>query len=203
METFEQKLDRVLKEEVAIAPYDPSWPRLFEAEKTALLGTLPAGIIRRIEHFGSTAVPRLWAKPIIDMLVEVSSLGETKRVIVPILEGRGYDYSWRASHGESGPPFYAWFIKRNRNGKRTHHIHMVEAHFDHWDRLLFRDYLIAHPDVALQYQDLKCGLAATFAKDRVAYTQGKVEFIRKVMPLAKELCRNSVPSPPGNDPGYE
>jgi GrpB-like predicted nucleotidyltransferase (UPF0157 family) len=56
------------------------------------------------------------------------------------------------------PPFYAWFIKRDKDGNRTHHIHMAESHFEHWDRILFRDYLIEYPDVAREYGNLKMKL---------------------------------------------
>jgi GrpB-like predicted nucleotidyltransferase (UPF0157 family) len=151
IETLEEKVARVVKEEVAIVSYDPRWPEMFEEERRHLLACLPAELVGRIEHFGSTAVSGLAAKPIVDMLVEVTSLAETKERIVPILENQGYDYFWRPSTGNDTPPFYAWFIKRDQNGQRTHHIHMVEANFEHWDRLLFRDYLIVNPDVARKY----------------------------------------------------
>ena len=187
METPEQRLQRVLRDEVVIAPYDPAWPERFLQERAHLLSCLPKGLIRRIEHFGSTAVPGLAAKPIVDMLVEVTDLEETRARIAPVLESQGYDYFWRATQGDDGPPFYAWFIKRNlRTGVRTHHIHMVERKFaDHWDRLLFRDYLIEHPDVAREYEALKYRLAAADARDRVAYTRGKTEFIARVTEQAK------------------
>jgi GrpB-like predicted nucleotidyltransferase (UPF0157 family) len=78
METQEEKIKRVLKDEVAVTPYDPRWPRWFEEEKKHLLACLPGDLIKRVEHFGSTAVPGLAAKPIVDILVEVTSLDETK-----------------------------------------------------------------------------------------------------------------------------
>lgn len=184
-ETLEEKVRRVLRDEVAIAPYDPEWPTLFEAEARHLRACLPQNLIGRIEHFGSTAVPGLPAKPIIDMLVEVFSLDETRRRIAPILETQGYDYFWRPSAGDDTPPFYAWFIKRNAAGARTHHIHMVEPDFEHWDRLMFRDCLIRHPDLARQYADLKTRLAAEHPCDRVAYTKGKTAFITRITDAAK------------------
>lgn len=187
METLEERIRRVVQEDIAIVPYDSNWPVLFLEEKDHLLACLPRELIGRIEHFGSTAVPGLAAKPIIDMLVEVTSLEETRRRIVPILESQGYDYFWRPTWGDDTPPFYAWFIKRDSSGKRTHHIHMVERHFEHWDRLLFRDYLIQHPDVAGEYQRLKQHLAAEHPNDRVAYTKGKTDFILMVMKKAKNL----------------
>src|SRR5262249_15883992 len=141
-----------------------------------------------IEHFGSTAVPGLAAKPIVDMLVEVTDLQAARARIAPVLEAQGYDYFWRPTRGDDGPPFYAWFIKRDpRNGTRTHHIHMVEGHFEHWDRLLFRDYLIEHPQVAREYKDLKLRLAATHTNDRVAYTNAKTAFVVKVTEQAKRF----------------
>ena len=194
METLEEKVARVLKEDVAVVPYDPRWPDVFEEERLHLLSCLPPDVVKRIEHFGSTAVPGLSAKPIVDILVEVTSLDETTQSIVPILEAQGYDYFWRPSWGDDTPPFYAWFIKRDKNGNRTHHIHMVEAEFEHWDRLLFRDYLIEHPDVAREYGELKKTLSAVHHNDRVAYTEAKTDFIRTVTERAKQYDKKAHPS---------
>ena len=186
METPREKINRVLQDDIAIAPYDPRWPQIFEDEKNHLLKTLPAELIRRVEHFGSTAVPGLAAKPIIDILVEVVDLQETRKKIAPVLEAQGYDYFWRPTWGDNTPPFYAWFIKRDSQGNRTHHIHMVERDFEHWDRLLFRDYLIEHPQTAKEYQDLKISLSSKYPNDRIAYTKGKTDFIVKVTEMAKK-----------------
>ena len=186
METLKEKIARVVKEDVAVVPYDPRWPEMFEQERLHLLSCLPDDLIRRIEHFGSTAIPGLSAKPIVDILVEVASLDETKQRIVPILEAQGYDYFWRPSWGDDTPPYYAWFIKRDRNGNRTHHIHMVESHFEHWDRLLFRDYLKEHPDVAKEYGSLKMRLSGTHQNDRIAYTKAKSDFVMRITAKAKQ-----------------
>ena len=187
MEALSEKIKRVTQEEVAIVPYNHNWPRMFDTEKSHLLATLPRELIKRIEHFGSTAIPNLAAKPIVDILVEVVSLEETKRGIAPMLEALGYDYFWRPTHGDDGPPFYAWFIKRDSAGVRTHHIHMVESDFaEHWDRLLFRDYLIEHPELAKEYETLKLDLARDYPNNRIAYTNGKTEFIVRVTQAAKE-----------------
>lgn len=129
------------------------------------------------------------------MLVEVTDLQAAKDRIVPVLESQGYDYFWRPTHGDDGPPFYPWFIKRDpATGARTHHIHMVEGHFtEHWDRLLFRDFLIEMPDVAKQYEKLKLRLASKCAGDRLAYTRGKAQFIERVTAQAKRRYRGVVP----------
>ncbi|MCX6122994.1 MAG: GrpB family protein [Ignavibacteriales bacterium] len=188
-ESLEDRMKRVVQEEVVIVPYNPDWPRMFEEEKKHLFSCLPHEIITRIEHFGSTAIPDLSAKPIIDILVEVTSLEETKKVVVPILTTQGYDYFWRPTHGDDGLPFYAWFIKRDVHGLRTHHIHMIERGFEHWDRLFFRDYLIEHPCLIKEYQQLKIQLAKSFTHDRVAYTTAKTKFIVKTTLSAKEYYK--------------
>ncbi len=182
LDLSEGRVRNAVEEEIAIVPYDPRWPELFREERDHLRSCLPKELIRRIEHFGSTAVPGLQAKPIVDMLVEVTDLEATKIQIVPILESQGYDYFWRPTIGDDTPPFYAWFIKRDENGIRTHHIHMIEAGFEqHWERLLFRDYLIHHPETAAEYARLKIGLAAAHPRDRATYTKGKSEFIARIM----------------------
>jgi GrpB-like predicted nucleotidyltransferase (UPF0157 family) len=186
METLQEKINRVIKEDVEIVAYNKDWPKFFKQEKVHLFNCLPNRLIKRIEHFGSTAIAGMAAKPVIDMLVEVTSLEETKNSIVPVLEVQGYDYFWRPTSGDDIPPFYAWFIKRNTDGIRTHHIHFVEKDFEHWDRLLFRDYLIEHPDIAKEYMDVKINLSKKFPNDRVEYTKGKTEFIVRITQKAKK-----------------
>ena len=92
MGMLKARVQRVVRERVSIVFYDPKWPELFVKEKAHLIRCLPSDAIGKIEHFGSTAVPGLAAKPIIDMLVEVPNLEDTRRRIVPILESLGYDY---------------------------------------------------------------------------------------------------------------
>jgi GrpB-like predicted nucleotidyltransferase (UPF0157 family) len=176
---LKQKIEKLIKEEIKIVDYNPAWIRLFEKEKTFLEEISPSELIVRIEHFGSTAVSGLSAKPIIDILVEVKSLEETKKQIVPILESEGYEYIWRPTIGNC-PPYYAWFIKRNSEGIRSHHIHMVEADSELWNRLFFRDYLRDFPAEAKRYDTLKRSLAKRYAHDRVQYTKEKSEYIQAV-----------------------
>lgn len=184
--SLEQRIQAAIREEIAIVPYDPAWPKLFEHEKNFLWCHLPQSLVKRIEHFGSTAVPGLAAKPVIDMLIEVESLEETKQHIVPCLESAGYDYFWRL---DCQPP-YAWFIKRNAEGQRTHHLHMVEAGSTLWDRLYFRDYLRLFPDEARRYEALKLSLAERYPTHRVAYYEGKTEFIVSLTEKAKHYFKD-------------
>lgn len=189
-EKLRKRIEELVKEEIAIVPYDSNWPKMFEDEAAFLREKLPQNIVKKIEHFGSTAVPGLSAKPIIDILVEVTSLDETKKQIVPILEAEGYEYFWRPAFGDDDPPYYAWFIKRNLEGKRTHHIHMVEADSELWDRLYFRDYLRQIPAEAKRYDELKRLLSKKHPNDRVKYTKEKSGFILSVTKKAKEYYKS-------------
>src|SRR6266511_2561876 len=92
LKTLEQRIEEAIREEISIVPYDSEWPALFRNEAMHLRSTLPRLLVGRIEHFGSTAVPGLAAKPIIDVLVEVTDLQATRERIAPALEAQGYDY---------------------------------------------------------------------------------------------------------------
>jgi GrpB-like predicted nucleotidyltransferase (UPF0157 family) len=185
-----KRIQELIQEETSIVPYDPAWPDIFEEEAAFLRGKLPQNLVKRIEHFGSTAVPGLSAKPIVDMLVEVTSLEGVKEHVVPVLETEGYEYFWRPAFGDDGPPYYAWFIKRNAEGRRTHHIHMVEADSELWDRIYFRDYLRQFPMIARQYDELKRRLSDEHTNDRVGYTEAKSGFIQSTTTIAKEYYRS-------------
>jgi GrpB-like predicted nucleotidyltransferase (UPF0157 family) len=183
------RIEMLVQEEIAIVAYDPGWPGLFEKEAAFLRARLPSTLVKRIEHFGSTAVPGLSSKPVIDILVEVSSLDETKKRIVPILKAEGYEYFWRPAIGDR-PPYYAWFIRRNPEGRRTHHIHMVEPDSELWDRLYFRDYLREFPIEAGHYTELKLSLSGKHPNDRVKYTEEKSSYILSVTRKAKEYYKS-------------
>jgi len=137
----------------------------------------------------------------VDMLVEVSSLRAARTEIAPVLRSQGYDYFWRPNFGDDIPPWHAFFIRRDESGIRTHHIHMVtrrRTFQQHWERLLFRDYLISHPETARDYERLKLELAAAHPNDRVAYTNGKTAFIQRITAktrLSPNKARGCVKSP--------
>jgi GrpB-like predicted nucleotidyltransferase (UPF0157 family) len=189
--TLQQRIDEAVREEIEIVPYNPAWLSIFEKEKKLLIKKLPGNIIRRIEHFGSTAIPCMAAKPIIDILIEVTSLEETKKRIVPVLKKEGYDYFWRPINNDNNSLHYAWFIKRDSTGKRTHHIHMVEKDSELWDRIFFRDYLAEFPEAAKQYEELKIQLAGQYPEDRISYTEGKTKFISDLTGKAKEYYKKN------------
>jgi GrpB-like predicted nucleotidyltransferase (UPF0157 family)/ketosteroid isomerase-like protein len=157
-------------EPVRVVPYDPSWPERFEEERAALVDAIGDCIVGGIHHVGSTSVPGLEAKPVIDILVGVRGLGES-RSCFDRLGTLGYLYApYRSSEMH-------WFCKPNPS-RRTHHLHLVPADSPRFrDELAFRDYLRTHRDVAEEYGALKRRLAKELEHDREAYTDAKSEFI--------------------------
>ena len=162
------------EDRVCVADYHPAWPHLFEQEKARLAAAL-AGESVRIEHIGSTAVPGLTAKPILDIAVAVKDLDTTAPRVIAALEALGY--SFRGEYGLAGRLYFV-----RGNPRRTHHLHVVTAGSAHWDRWLhFRDRLRTHPETNRQYRALKQALAEQFAGNRPAYTEGKSDFIESIL----------------------
>jgi GrpB-like predicted nucleotidyltransferase (UPF0157 family) len=171
---------------VVVVPYDDAWPSLYEEERARIeraIGSWAEGI----EHVGSTAVPGLAAKAVIDIMVGVKSLDDSS-ILVERLVGIGYEY---VSEFERVMPFRRYFRKM-REGRRTHQIHLVErSNTEWWDRhLLFRDYLGADPEIAGEYAHLKYELSDRFGEDRGAYTDAKTHFISEVVRRAQENERS-------------
>jgi GrpB-like predicted nucleotidyltransferase (UPF0157 family) len=154
--------------------YDPAWPSRFEEERAVLEGLLANWIVADIEHVGSTAVPGLAAKPVIDIMVPVESL-EASRGSIEAASRAGYIY-W---------PYKAdvmhWFCKPSA-AHRTHHLHIVPFESSLWcDRLCFRDALRSDSKLAERYAELKLHLARRYRHDREAYTEGKADFVTAVL----------------------
>jgi GrpB-like predicted nucleotidyltransferase (UPF0157 family) len=165
-------------DEVEVVDYDPRWPALFDQEAERLRATLDPSLIVGLEHFGSTAVPNLSAKPIIDILIAVRSLADAKACFVEPL--RKLDYVWWAENPKQDRLF---FVKGMPpfGSRRSHHVHVTEMHGEMWQRLGFRDYLRAHPEEAGTYAQLKRRLATEHPTDREAYTGAKAAYIESVM----------------------
>jgi len=159
--------------QVEIVPYDPAWPGRFAEEAEILRGALAAWIAGPIEHIGSTAVPGLAAKPVIDIMLGVESLDASRSAIAAATE-LGYCYAPYQVDLEH------WFCKPSF-AFRTHHLHLIPTGAPQWRRpIAFRDYLRAHADVAAEYEALKRRLAAEHRLDREAYTAAKRPFIDRV-----------------------
>ena len=165
---------------IELAAYDPSWPLKFEAERALLETLLAPWLAGKIEHIGSTAVPLLPAKPIIDIAAPVHTLAASRPAIAAAT-GAGYAY-W---------PYKAevmhWFCKPSPQF-RTHHLHLVPAGSPLWrERLAFRDALRASPALAAEYADLKRRLADQYRNDREAYTEAKTPFVQRVLARPLEV----------------
>lgn len=163
-------------DEILIMDYDPEWLRLYEKERALICSAL-GDTVADIQHVGSTAVPGLVAKPVIDILIGVRDLSLDEKNIEALSE-IGYEY-----RGEAGIPGRLFFRK---GMPRTHHVHVAVLGGEFWtEHLLFRDYLRAHPEEALRYADLKRDLAARLRTDRASYTESKAPFISSILAKAR------------------
>jgi len=159
---------------VELADHDPSWAELFEEERERIGGIFDGQAVG-IEHIGSTSVPGLCAKPVVDVLVGLRELGPTDEQIGE-MDRLGYEYL-----GEHGIPGRLFF----RKSPRTHHVHVVEHGGEHWLRhLAFRDTLRSDPAEAARYDEFKRRLAAE-GHSRDNYTELKTPFIREVEARAR------------------
>jgi GrpB-like predicted nucleotidyltransferase (UPF0157 family) len=159
---------------VRIVDYDPSWPAMYEAERKAVLQAAGEWLVD-IQHLGSTSVPGLAAKPVIDIIAAVTSLNDARNIVGP-LAAIGYDY---VPEYEVEMPERRYFRKGRRGSEGDkYHLHVVKPDSEFWNRhLAFRDYLRAHPEVAREYAELKRRLAAKHGTDVDAYTDAKSAFI--------------------------
>jgi GrpB-like predicted nucleotidyltransferase (UPF0157 family) len=162
---------------VEIVPYDPAWPRRFEEEAALLREVLRPWLAGAIEHIGSTAIPHLAAKPVVDIMAAVASLDTSRQAIVAV-ETIGYCYAPYRADAEH------WFCKPSP-AVRTHHLHLVPIDSRDWVRAIaFRDYLRTHAEAAADYANLKRRLADEHRLDREAYTAAKQPFIDRICALA-------------------
>jgi GrpB-like predicted nucleotidyltransferase (UPF0157 family) len=163
---------------VHVAAYDPSWPAKFEAERADLQECIGPWVVGGIHHVGSTSVPGLPAKPVIDILVGVETL-ERSRPCIEKVASLGYLY-W---------PYRSdvmhWLFKPHP-ARRTHHLHLVPVGSRRYlDELAFRDARRGDPALAGRYAALKRDLAARFREDREAYTQHKAPFVQEVLAASR------------------
>lgn len=167
-------------EPVTLSDWQPDWPAQAAAEAGWLKRQWPQFFGGRIEHFGSTAIPGMPAKPIIDLLVEVTDLNLIRDQAAPLMSAHGYQLFWRPAVRGEQQIDYLWFIKRNADGKRSHHLHMLTPDSKHWQKLAFCQYLQQHPAEALHYAELKRTAAQRFAHDRLAYNREKAHYIQQL-----------------------
>ena len=164
---------------VRVVPYDAAWPDLYSAEVARVEPILfDRGISLVFEHTGSTAVPGLAAKPVLDILAGRQS-EEQRDEIIAALQAAGYDY-----RGEQGIPGRDFF---RRGDPRQYHVHLTAIDSEFWrDHRNFRDHLRAHPEVAALYAHLKLELARRYPNDREAYIEGKTAFVESILVAARQ-----------------
>jgi len=166
---------------IIVVPYDPEWPLQYEEEKARILAAIAPYVVC-MEHMGSTAIPGLAAKPVIDILIGVRSLADAP-FFLPPLASLGYEYIQK--HEVIFPE--RRYLHRLVNGQHTHHLHMVEPDSNFFKvQIAFRDYLRHHPKARDQYAALKLDLAQKFHHDREAYTNAKSDFILSILELADQ-----------------
>ena len=166
--------------QVRIEDYSSEWARSFAEEQERLLAAI-GHVSRIIEHVGSTAVPGLCAKPVIDIAVGVAELSIGAACVEP-LAGIGYEYKGDA--GINGRHFFA----KGPPEDRTCYVHVEPLNGPLWrNHILFRDYLRTHPDAARAYGQLKRSLAARYSRDRDTYASGKNAFVENILASAAEL----------------
>jgi GrpB-like predicted nucleotidyltransferase (UPF0157 family) len=162
---------------VHLVPYDSTWPLEFAAEAERIERAC-SGLPMKLEHIGSTAVPGLAAKPVIDILAGRPGSVAGKAYVAAF---RQLGYEHKGSFGVPGRNYF------RRGTPRSHHVHLVSWSGELWrDHLLFRDYLRAHPAVAREYETIKRELAIMYVQDKERYTDAKGPFVRSIVRRARE-----------------
>lgn len=167
-----------------VEEYDPDWVTVFERERVLLERLLAPWLSGGVHHIGSTSVPGLAAKPIIDMVAGVRDLA-LARPAIAVLEAESYRYSPHRprAYRFSKPPSPHWY-------ETTHHLHLTEPGSDLWrERLAFRDALRSDPALRAEYQALKLRLAAAHGDDLQSYTDDKRDFVSRVLTAAGTTLR--------------
>lgn len=166
---------------IALSAYDSEWPRRFDDERRLLEPVLAQWLEGGIHHVGSTAIPGVSAKPIIDMIAGVRDLEEARAAFEPLA-------TLFYHHASHRPEEAHWFGKPSL-AARTHHLHLTVPGSNLWrERLAFRDALRADPALANEYQALKLRLATEHPDEIIGYTHGKTAFIARVLaPAGIEL----------------
>ena len=168
--------DRTVSDPIEVVDYDPAWPAQFEAWRARLAPALGSAVVR-IEHVGSTSVPGLAAKPIVDIQVSAAKVDD-EASYAPAIEALGVALRSRDSEHR--------YFRPAGNRKRDVQIHVTQAGTA-WERthLLFRDYMRSHPDAARAYAEMKRAAASRYTDDRIAYNESKTDFILDHLELAE------------------
>lgn len=180
-------MSKAVSGSIFIADYDQRWPQMFDDERARIVDAIGEWAAD-VQHVGSTSIPGIAAKPIIDIAVHLHSLVDALKCITPLIENLQYECL-----GEFGIPDRIYFRKGTatpRSGQsaghdragRTHQIHMYPlGHEQYAKQITFRDYLRAHPDAVREYEALKRELAVRHAGDVEAYADSKSDFVQSIL----------------------
>ncbi|HOP74423.1 MAG TPA: GrpB family protein [Bacillota bacterium] len=167
---------------IILKDYNPAYPQWYLEEKEAIMKAVGPDTVCRINHIGSTAVPGLVSKPTIDILVEVDRHCDLKTLQDQLLRA-----GWTLMAYQDPPDFKMSFNKGYTPDGFTERVFHLHLRFQgDWDELYFRDYLLAHPDIAKAYGELKLQLQPHYKHNRDGYTQAKTEFISQWTKKARD-----------------
>lgn len=167
---------------IILVPHDPVWATRYAQERERIERAVGREDIARVSHIGSTAVPGLIAKPTIDILLEIRESCDLARLKDALTADR-----WLFDTQPKNPPPHMMFMKGYaQEGFRGQAFHLHVRYAGDWDELYFRDYLIAHPEAARAYGELKAKLKKQYEHDRDAYTEAKTAFVREHTARARE-----------------
>ena len=166
---------------ILIVNHNPDWKNIYKLEKQNIIRALGPDNILRIEHIGSTAIPGLCAKPTIDILLEIPRLTDLE-YIKEKLKNIDYQYIPKSENPAPHMMFARGYSTKGITGQ-TYHIHI--RYSGEWDEIKIRDFLIKNPEFAAKYGALKRQLAVKFRNDREKYTEGKTDFINRVITMTK------------------
>jgi len=165
---------------VRLVPYQPAWAELFRQEAERLRAAL-GGQVVRIEHVGSTSIPGVDAKPILDIVVAVRDMADVT-ASEKALRSLGYIHKF-----ENDRPGRLYFVKRLPDDRTTHHLNITQLGTECWfTHVAFRDYLREHPEAREEYRKVKLDLVEGYAADRAAYQESKGAFIERILSLARQ-----------------
>ncbi len=166
---------------IIISEHSDKWGEFYQSESQLITNSFSKPDIIRIDHIGSTSIPNIKAKPTIDILLQVSDHTDSQKIIETF---KTLDYNF--TQQPDNPPPHMMFVKGYTiNGFKGQAYHVHVRYKGDWDEIRFRDYLIKHREIAMEYENLKIELAARYKHNREAYTNSKSGFIEKVNKLAR------------------
>ena len=171
---------------VKLVEHNPEWKNIYNKEQEKIVEKLGADVALRIEHFGSTSISAIKAKPYIDIIIEVSKSNLFSEELIDKLKELGYTY-FKVPERDNISAYMSFGKGYNLNGKKEQifHIHMCPKDNVMWKQTGFRDYLNSNFERAKKYEELKLKLESQHKNDRGAYVLGKTDFINETMKLIK------------------